>query len=172
MLDHSLFGFLQAVVVVIEHALGMYDVHVVDLWRSPGQVEQPFQVGAHHAGLGRHGGHRAQPRQFLFGLGAHTVRHSGIFDALVQLADITREFISLAQFILNRSHLFPQEVLALRAIHLPLHLLVDLVFQFQDIELLSQQDADLLQAGEGIENFQDVLAFGQGHIERGCDEIG
>ena len=77
----------------------------------------------------------------------------------MQFADVAREFIAFAQFILNGPHLFAQEIFALRAIHLSLNLLVDLVFQFQDIEFLGQQDADLSQAGEGIKGFQDLLAF-------------
>ena len=60
----------------------------------------------------------------------------------------------------------------MRAIHLALNLFVDLVLQFQDIEFLGQQDADLPQAGEGIKGFQDMLALGQRDVERRCDEIG
>src|SRR5690606_38549950 len=51
-LQDALLHLLQAIVILVEHLLSLDDADLAVALLGPGQVEQPVEVGANHAGLG------------------------------------------------------------------------------------------------------------------------
>jgi hypothetical protein len=94
----AVLDLLQAVVVFVEHALGMRQV-VFDLGLlAPGQTHQGVDVVAHHRGLGRHGRHELELLELGIGLLAGLCRHAGGLDLLFDLFDVGALFAFPSSF--------------------------------------------------------------------------
>ncbi len=149
--------------VGVEHGRGIGHVEVVGRLLHPWQVENPVDIGANDADLRRHRRHGCQPRQLLLRLGPHVVRQALGGHGSAQLVQLLGEHVQLAQLPLDDAHLLAQEVLAVGAVDLLLHLALDLVLQLQHVQLLGQQDADHLEPLVGAKRLHDLLPRGDGH---------
>ena len=86
-------------------------------------------------------------------------RQPGLNDLLADFVDLLLENVFLAQFVLDDAHLLAQINLALRAIHLLMHLAGDLVLQFEHAQFLTEQFSDVIEPLFDVEHFQQALAF-------------
>ena len=170
-LQDPLLGLGQAIVVLLQDLRRPGDVYVVLGLPGPGQLDEPVEVGADDAHLGGGGGHLRQPPHLLLRLLLHLVGHLGGADLLLQLVDLPGHEVALAQLALDGPHLLPQVILPLALVHLILHLGVDLVLQLQQVQLLGQEDAQLLQPGRRVEGLQDLLALGYVQLHDGRDQV-
>ena len=102
----------------------------------------------------------------------HILRHAGGFDLLAQLLDIALALVLLAEFLLDRLHLLAQIVVALRLLHLVLHLGLDLVAQLLDFELLGQMLVERSRRATNVRGLQQLLLLVGGQKrQRGGDEV-
>src|SRR5690606_10882753 len=60
----------------------------------------------------------------------------------------------------------------LRALHLFSHTKLDALFQFEEVELFSQEEAEGVQALFGIDDLQEALLLFQGDLQLPRDAIG
>ena len=132
-LDNALFHLVQAKVVFVEHGFSVFQVFADLGFFLPRQLDQRFDVVAHHGGFGRHRRHHAQLAQFAIGLVAGFFAHARRFDFFLQLVQV-RAFILFAQFALNGFHLLIQVVIALAFFHLPFDPATDALFYLQDVD--------------------------------------
>ena len=172
MFQDALFDFRQPIVALVQRLFGQLHVHTILRLLCPRQVQQPVDVRTRHADLRRHAVHAAQACQFLFGFGMRHVRHGFGAQALAQRSHFLRVRVAFTQLRLNRPHLLAQEYFALAFIHLVLYLQLDAVFQFQHVQLFGEHDAELLQARNRFNGFEDRLS--PGHVQRDglCDQVG
>ncbi len=89
-LDDAALDLLQAVMVLVEDLAGLGDVDRLLLGHAPGQLDQPVQIAAHHAGLGGGLRHPLVAAQLLLRLAVRLRRHLGLRDRLGQLGDLLR----------------------------------------------------------------------------------
>jgi hypothetical protein len=142
--EDAVLDLVQAVVVFVEHVLGIGQV-VLDLGLlAPGQVDQGVDVVAHHGGFGRHGRHQLELLQLALGLLARFLGHARGLDLLLEFLEVGA-FFAVAQFLLDGLDLLVQVVLALALLHLPLDAAADALFHLQDVDLVLQQFEQLLQ---------------------------
>ncbi len=76
-------GFFKSVMIAFQDARGVLHIQVVLGDVRPGQVEDPIQVGADDAHLGRHGRHLVQALEFLHGNLARLIRQHRLEDAFL-----------------------------------------------------------------------------------------
>ena len=100
---------------------------------------------------------RDEARELLQRLLLHVLGHAGGFDLLAQLFDLALALVLLAQLLLDGLHLLAQVVVALRLLHLVLHLGLDLGAQLLHLDLLGQVLVELLQALDDAGRFQQLL---------------
>ena len=163
---------LQVVVVLVQDLLRLRDVHFAARALGPRQHRQPLDVVAGQRVVGRHRRHAREPVQLLGRLFLHVLRHAGGFDLLAQLLDILLALVHFAEFLLDRLHLLAQVVVALRLLHLVLHLGLDLVAQLLDLKLLRQVLVDPLHAGDDVRGLQQLLLLRRRQKrQRGGNEV-
>ena len=143
--ENAVLHLLQLVVILVENLPGLADIDLRARALGPGQHRQPLDVVAGERVVGGHGRHARQPRQLLQRLLLHVFGHAGGFDLLAQLLDVALALVLLAQLLLDGLHLLAQVVVALRLLHLVLHLGLDLGAQLLHLDLLGQQLVQLLQ---------------------------
>ena len=144
-IENAVLHLFQLVVVLVENLLGLADVDLRAGALGPGQHGQPLDVVAGERVVGGHGRHAREPRELLQGLFLHVFRHAGGFDLLAQLVDLALALVLLAQFLLDGLELLAQVVVALRLLHLVLHLGLDLGAQLLHLDLLGQMLVQQLQ---------------------------
>ena len=137
----------------------------------PGDARQPVDVRPHDADFGSHRSHHRQPRQFFHRLFVDFRRQPACVDLLADFVDLLLENVFLAQFVLDDPHLLAQVNLALRAIHLLMHLAGDLVFQFEHAQFLTEQFGDVIEPLFDVERFQQPLAFFARQRQRRGDQV-
>ena len=91
---------LDAIVVLIEHLRGHFDVPCLAGRRSPGQGDQPIHVGPNDANLGRGRRNALHPVDFFEGALFDAVRHPGRLDFFPQAMQVGA-FLVLAEFFAN-----------------------------------------------------------------------
>jgi hypothetical protein len=109
-------------VVGVEHLAGVGDVEVVLAARGPGQLDQPLEVGADDAVLGRRRGQLLEPRELAVCRLAGVLGQAGLLDPLAQLVDLGLLLVLLPELGLDRLQLLAQQVLALPLVELGLDL--------------------------------------------------
>ena len=73
--DDPPLDLVEVVVVLVEDAPRLGDIDRLLLGQSPGQFDQPIEIGAHHAVFARRFRHALQPAQFLARLLLDLLRH-------------------------------------------------------------------------------------------------
>jgi hypothetical protein len=89
-----------------------------------------------------------------------------------KIVEIAARLVDLAQLFLDGLELLAQDVLALVAPHLFLHLGVDLLAHLEHLVLARQELQHAPQARLDVEDFQDLLLLVDLHVEVRGDEIG
>jgi hypothetical protein len=87
----------------------------------------------------------------------YVLRHSGGIDLLPQLVRFALPLVLLTQFLLDGLELLAQVVVALRLLHLVLHLGLDLGAQLLHFDLLGQVAVQELQPGCDARRLQQLL---------------
>ena len=112
-LEDPLLDLLEVVVVLVEDRLGALEVEVVLGGLAPRQRQDPVDVGADHAVLGRGGRELLEPPELaldgLLGLLGQVL----LLDLLAQLGQLGLLLVALAELVLDRLQLLAEEVLAL-----------------------------------------------------------
>ena len=165
--------FVEAVVVVVEHAPRLLDVDRAFLRQLPGQLDQPIEIGAHHAVFGGAFRHALQPAQLLAGGVLDFLRHAGFGDGLVELGHLGGlALLAFAQLLLNRGHLLAQQHLALPLVERRLGLLADLGRQPQHLDAVRQQPRHLLHARGDVDRLEHVLLLVRRDVHVGHGHVG
>ena len=104
---------------------------------------------------------------------AHLLRQlAERLELLAQLRDLGLLGVALAELLLDRLQLLAQEVLALAAIHLRLHLRLDLRPELEHLELAREDRRDGAQPLLDVDLFEDLLPFLRlDRAERRGDEV-
>ena len=114
-LEHALLDLLEPVVVLVEDLLRFDEVELLVVVGLPRQADEPVEVGADDAGLGRRLRHLLEPAELLERLLGDLLGHAGRGDLVLVLVDLGLHLVELAELLLDRLELLAQEVLALRS---------------------------------------------------------
>jgi hypothetical protein len=171
-LQDPLLDLLQAVVVLVQDALGLLEVDRLGLGLAPRDGQQPVEVVPHDRGLGRHRAHVLELLQLALGLGPRLLRQLGLTDALLEFDDLVAGVVGLAELALDRLHLLVQIVLALSLLHLALDARADLLLDLQHRDLALHQGVDPLQPARHAEQLQQRLLVGDLHRQVRRDGVG
>ncbi len=171
-LEDAALDLFEVVVVLVEHSARFSDIDGLDLRIAPRQLREPFQIGAQHRGLGAVLAHPLQALELLGGVLVHVLRHAGVADRLLQLRELGRPFLALAQLLLDLAHLLAQHVLALALVELLLRLVADLLRDAQHAEALGEQLQHLVQAPLELEGLKQVLLVLVPHVEEVRHHVG
>src|SRR5438552_4407604 len=170
-LDDPVLHLRQAVVVLVEDLRGLGDVPVVARRLVPGQRDEPVHIGPDDAGLRRGLRDLLETAHFLEGLLLHRVGHAGLFDLLLELAQL-RATLVLAELLLDRLHLLAEDVLALCLVEGLLDLALDLRLQLEDLVLLREEDREELEALDERPRLEELLALLEREVGTRGDEVG
>jgi hypothetical protein len=158
-------------VVLVEDAPSLGDIDAILGLLRPGQLDQPVEIGADHAVLGRGLGRALQPPQLLPGLFLHLVRHAGRVDRLAQLFQLRGRTLLLAELAADRLHLLAQEGLALALLQRGAGLIADLAREPQHAQAVGQELEHPVEPALEIEGLQHLLLLGRAQVHRAGDEI-
>ena len=139
---------------------------------GPGQGEAPVDVVAHDGRLGTHGRHHLELFDLFFGFDAGLVGHALGTQALFKLGQLIFELVALAQFFLNRPHLFIEVILLLGAFHLLFDPGADLALDLQNFDLGLHQLVEFFEPLAGIKHLQHALLVGVLDWQMGDDGVG
>ena len=112
--------------VLVEDLPRVLKVEVVLRLHAPGQREDPLEVGADDAVLGRRRRDPLQPRELALGCLPRVLGQIRLLQLFAKLVDLRLHLVGLAELVLDRLELLAQEVLPLRLVHLRLDLGLDL----------------------------------------------
>gem|GEM_PF-6527193 len=172
-LDDPLLHLAEAEVVGFEDAARFGDLDAVRRRFPPGQLDQPVEVGADHRVLGRSVGHPLQAPQFLARLRLDLLRHRGLDDRLAQGLDLDAvAAVALAEFLLDRLHLFAQQVFALALVDARLGPLVDFARQAQHLQPAEQAGEHDVEPLRQIDRLEHQLAIRQLEFADAGDQVG
>ena len=130
---------LQVVVIFVQNLVRLGDIDFRAAGRfAPGQRSHPFEIGARNHVFRGSRSHLRQAFQLAFALLLRFGSHARVVDLLAQFLDFRLGVVDFAQFLLNRLHLFAQQIFALVLAYLFLNLLVDLAAELQDLKFLGQ----------------------------------
>ncbi len=155
--------------VLVQDAPRLGDVDGRLLGQRPGQLDQPVEVAAHHAVLGRDLRHALQPAQLLPCLLVHLLGHLRLGDRVAQLGDLGLTLLALAQLAPDGGQLLAQQHLAVALVESGLRLPPDLLRQAQDLDALGEQARHLVHARARVDGLEDLLLLLglQVHVGRG-----
>ena len=170
--EDALLDLGQAVMVLVEDAARFGDIDALLGELRPGQLDQPIEIGADHAVLGRGLGHALEPLQLLARLLFGLLGHAGLLDRLAEFGDLGLRVLALAELFLDLAELLAQDVLALAAGEQFLRLLADLLRQAQHLDLLREIAQQLVEPVADIEGLEQVLLLGRLEVRDVGDEIG
>ena len=171
-LQDPLLDLLEVVVVLVEDLLRLGDADVVLRLLLPGKLHHPVQVGAHDGRLGRIGMHPLQAAELFLGLLQHLLGHPGPFDLPLQVVDFLGLPVDVAQLLLDRLHLFPEEIFPLAFRHLLLRLVLDLRLHLGKLQLPREQVVDERQARDGVLLLEHRLGLLDLQAQVRGDEVG
>ncbi|MGY4266688.1 hypothetical protein ACVJF2_005258 [Bradyrhizobium sp. USDA 4519] len=158
--------------VLVEDLARLRDVDRLLLRNAPGQIDQPVEIAAHHAGFGRCLRHPLVAAQFLLRLAFGLRRHLGLDDRLGQLGDFRGLAVTFAELALDRRHLLAQDRLALPLVEHGLGLLPDLLAQPQHLDTFGEVTRHLVHPCHEIDGFQDVLFLRRLDVHVGRRKVG
>ena len=158
--------------ILVEGAPRLGDVdRVFDVGR-PGELDQPVQIRAHHRVLAGAFGHALEALQFLARLLFHLLGHFRFGDRLVELGDLARRLVAVAELLLDRAHLLAQQVLAVAVVDRCLGALVDLARHLQNLDAVGKKIEQLVETCLQVERFQQRLFFLDADVHQSGDEVG
>ncbi len=160
-LENALFDLLEPVVVFLEHGLRCREV-LMDLGAlAPRDLHEPVDVIAYDRRFGRHRRHQLQLAELGGGLFLGFLRHSGGFDALLELRKLVRRILHLAELLLNGLHLLIQVVLALALLHLLLDAAADALLDPKHVDFAVDEPQHVLEPLPNAGDLEHLLLLGQ-----------
>jgi hypothetical protein len=104
--DDAPLDLFKVVMVLVEDAPRLGDIDRFPLGQAPRQLDQPIEIGPHHAVFAGRFGHSPQPAQLLARLVLDLLRHIGLADCLVELGDLGGfALLAFAELALDCRHL-------------------------------------------------------------------
>ena len=157
--------------VFVQHQIGFGQVFAHARFFLPRQLDERFDVIAHHGAFGRHRRHHFQFAQFGQSFVFAFLAHARCFDLLFQLFKIVGIFI-VAQFFLDDFDLLVQIIIALVFLHLALHFAANAFFQLGNFQFAFDLRQQVFHARADIGQIQQVLAVFQFKLQMGGDDVG
>ena len=111
------------------------EVEVVVRARVPGQLGDPFEVGADDLRLHRLAARALEPAELALDLGARLLGELELGELLAELGQLSRLLVVVAELLLDRLDLLAEVHLALALAQLLLHLRLDLVLRLEHADL-------------------------------------
>src|SRR5690606_16667418 len=169
-LDDALLDVLQPVVVSVEHRLGMVEVEIILALLMPGHGQHGVDVVADDRRFSRDGRHALQAGDLTQHLLGRFLRQSALDDALAQLLDLVAALAG--ELVVDHLELLAQVVLALVAVDLGAHALLDLLLELGHLDVGRELDREFFEAIDRVEVLEVLLApVGLGD-ELGGDQVG
>ena len=169
-LDDALLDFFEAVVVLVEHGLGVIQVKIVLRHLIPWQVEQRLEVIGLHAVFAGLRVHPLELADFL------VKGFSGVVWPILGgcLGALFKDFLLEGigpELVLDGLHLLVQEELPLLLVEVGFDLALNVLFQGQHLLLLVEQFEDFLGALTQVDFFKDALFVLHLDLHVAADEI-
>ena len=136
-LDDAVLHVLEACVILVEHLAGVPRVESLFGALAPGNGEQPVEVVADDARLGRLVAHALEARELSLCLLEHVLGHLGLRDLRAVLLDDGA--LVLAELLADRLELAAEDVLALLLLDPGLDVLLDPAAHLHEREALALQ---------------------------------
>ncbi len=152
----TLFHLFQAVVVFVENLPRALQIEVVVRLFFPRHVEQPFDIRAAHARLGRRGTHFFHARRFFLYLFLHFFGQFARFGALAVFLQLVGV---VAQLVVDHLDLLAQIIFALVFIDILAYFYVDLFFHRHDLAFAHHHGVNVFQLAVFVGRFQKLLLF-------------
>ena len=146
--------------VGVEHPARRGDVDLAGTERAPRQLDKHVEVRPHHRVFSGRLGHALQTLQLLAGVLLHLFRHLRLGNSLRQFVDLGGLFVLLAELLLDRAQLLPEDVLALLLVHRFFGLLANLRGEAHHLDAVIQKGKDGIEPRLHIEGLEDLLLFG------------
>ena len=170
-LEDPVLDLLEAVVVLVEDLDRVLEIEVVLGRRVPRQRCDPLQVRADDAVLGGLRREVLQPAELAIDLLAHVVGQVQRGELLAQLVGLRRRLVELAELVLDRLELLAQDELALRTVHLGLHLVLDLRADRDDLELAREHLGEAAQPARDVRLLEQLLLLVGRQPQRAGDQV-
>ena len=171
--DDAPLDLVEVVVVVVEDAAGLGDVDRLVLGQRPRQLDQPVEIGAHHAVFAGRLGHALQAAQFLARLILDLLRHAGLGDGGLELGGFDGlALLAFAELALDRRHLLAQQHFALALVERGLGLAADFLRQPQHLDAVRQRARHLVHARRNVDGFENLLLLFRLDVHIGGRQIG
>jgi len=169
--ENTLLDLLQVVMVLVENLARLFQVEVVLGRAAPGQFHQPVEIGAQHRILGGFGVHRLQSPQLLFRLAFGFGGKLRLLELLPKLGDIFGAGVGLAEFGLDGTQLFAQEIFTLALAHLLLGLGLNAVLHRRQFQFLGQKVLDPPQPVNRVDDLDQRLGIGHLETDIACHQV-
>ena len=117
-IQDAFFDFFQAIVIIIQDFLRLFDVHIIFRLVAPGKLQQPVNIVANDIVFGIHAAHAIEAVDFpLYNLADFigVIPLSQLFSGIFNIRSLA---IFVSQLFANRLDLLPQIVILLDFIHL------------------------------------------------------
>jgi len=170
--EDAVLHVLQAIVVLVEDPDGLLEVEVVVRSGTPGELRDPFEVGADDLGVHRLAPRASQPSQLALDLGADLLGEVELEDLLAELGQLSRRFVLVAQLLLDGLELLAEIHLALALAQLFLNLRLDLGLGIEHADLALDVDQHASEPLFDRQGLQEGLPLGDGEVEVARHEVG
>ena len=171
-LEDAVLDLLEAVVVLVEHPLGVVEVLPLLAPLAPGNRHHPVDVVARDGRLGRDRRHRLQALELLLRLLLHVLGQARLLDLLAQLGELVAALVLAPQLLMDGLDLLVEVVLLLGLLHLLLDLHVDPLVDVDLLDLDVEQVVKALQALVGVDQLEQRLLLGGRHHQVGREDVG
>ncbi len=128
--------------ILVEDAPCPVEIEVVGGEHVPWKREDPLEIRADDAVLGRRRRQLGEPLELPASLAIDLLWQAGLVDPTSELRELGLISVCLAELLLDRLQLLSQHVLALRLLHLGLNLRLDLRAQLEGLELAVQDHGE------------------------------
>ncbi len=169
-LDDAVLDVVEAVVVVVEHALGVLEIDGVVAAVVPRQLEDAIEPGADPRVLGRLGARALEPVELLGDRGAHTVGRVELVEPGAILADDV--VVALAELLADRGELLAQQELALLLVDTLADVVADRLGDLQLGEMAAGPRHDQLDSRRNVDRPQDGESRGVVELGPQGDRVG
>src|SRR3954464_7424325 len=117
------------------------------------------------------GGRLGEPVELAARGAVGLLRKVGLLDLPAKLRDLGLLLVAFTELLLDRLQLLTEEVLALRVLHLGLHLGLDLRAELEHLELAVEDDRELAEACLDVGLLEQLLLLGRLEAHRRRDEV-
>ena len=158
--------------VLVEDPDGLLEVEVVVRSGAPGELRDPFEVGADDLGVHRLAPRASQPTQLALDLGAGLLGEVELEELLAELGQLSRRLVLVAQLLLDGLELLAEVHLALALAQLLLDLRLDLGLGVEHADLALDVDQHATEPLLDRQGLQEGLLLGDGQLDVARHEVG